>query len=93
MSLHPDRDQAARLLSTRRCRPHSQGPALSLTSHARYRLVEEWYYQLHVDTSSTPRATLDIYTGRLQYSLVDSSKLCGSGFGFVLVVVCSLINV
>ena len=40
-------------------------------------------YQLHVDTGSTPRATLDVYTGRLQYSLVDSSELCGSGFGFV----------
>ena len=67
MSLHPDRDQAARLLSTRRWIRAGGGMV----------------YQLHVDTSSTPRATLDVYTGRLQYSLVDSSELCGSGFGFV----------
>ena len=40
-------------------------------------------YQLHVDTGSTPRATLDAYTGRFQYSLVDPPKLCGSEFGFV----------
>jgi hypothetical protein len=40
-------------------------------------------YQLHADTGSMPRATLDVYTRRLQYSLVDSSKLCSSGFGFV----------